>query len=106
MLKPPLTATCDWALPVSDTECGLPAPVSVNWIAALFVPAVVGLNATDTLQKLEAASVAPVQLSAVISNCFGFRPLSATVLMSMLALPVLRIRKFLLADVTPTFTNP
>ena len=64
------------AFPDSDTvcRCGACRPVSVTSSNAVRRPAAVGVNVTVMVQLAAAASVAPVQVSALVVKLNGFAP--------------------------------
>jgi hypothetical protein len=73
-------------VPVSGTDCGLRAALSVKLKLAERVPGAVGEKVIETLQLAPAASVSPEQpsLTSVKSSVFG----TAALLMNSDALPL------------------
>ena len=64
-------------VPVKLTVCGLVLALSVKVSEALRVPVADGVNVTLTVQVLLGASVAPVQVSALLAKALAFVPPSA-----------------------------
>ena len=76
-------------VPLKVTVCGLPLALSVKTSEALKLPVVAGVNVTLTAQVMVGATVAPVQVSALLAKSLGFVPPIAAVEMFRLLVPVL-----------------
>ena len=61
-------------VPVSPTDWGLPAALSVNCSDAASAPVTLGVNVTLTKQLALTATVAPLQLLAVIEKLPALAP--------------------------------
>lgn len=92
--------------PARFTDCGLPVALSVNKSAALSGPLLVGLKVTPTTQVPVGTTVAPEQASALFAKSLGFAPLTITVVMLKLAVPLLVTVKFCAPLVFPTVWFP
>lgn len=76
-------------VPVRGAVCGLPAALSVKFNTALRLAAAAGVKVTETVQVLLGATVAPVQVSALLLKSVGFVPPIHTVVTVRLAVPEL-----------------
>jgi len=90
-LKPGADKTTTGAVPVplKATVCGLLEALSVKFSEALRLPVADGANVTLTVQVLLGVTVAPVQVSALLTTSLAFVPLIVTVEMVRLAVPLL-----------------
>ena len=75
-------------VPVSPTDCGLPGALSVNVNDAVSAPVALGVNVTLTEQVALTATIAPLQLLALIAKSKELAPLTPTPLIDRLALPL------------------
>ena len=76
-------------VPVTFTICGLPLALSVKLNEALRLPVADGVNVTPAVQVALGATVAPVQVSALLAKSLAFVPPSVTAEIDRLAVPVL-----------------
>jgi hypothetical protein len=76
-------------VPLKLTTCGLLGAMSVKFSEALRLPVADGVNVTLTVQVLSGATMAPVQVSALLAKSLKFVPLIVTVKMVSLLVPVL-----------------
>jgi len=74
--------------PESPTDCGLLGELSVNCKDAASAPVVLGVKVTLTEHVALTATVAPLQLLALIAKSPALAPLTATALIVRAALPL------------------
>jgi hypothetical protein len=75
-------------VPVSGTECGLPAAFDTTLTAAVFAPRLVGLNATTKTQLATGVRLAPQPLLTHM-NSVASGPVSVMLVMSRVIAPLL-----------------
>src|SRR5712692_310455 len=88
-------------VPVRPMLCGLPAALSVKFNAAFSAPDTLGVNFALTEHMAVGATVAPVQVSALVAKSAALVPPTATVLIVRLALPLFVIVTLIAALVVP-----
>src|SRR6187551_2504888 len=76
-------------VPESATVCGLLGASSAKESEALRAPVALGLNVTLTVQVALTATVAPVQVSALLAKSPAFVPVRETEVTCRLVLPLL-----------------
>ena len=82
-------ATGSVPVPVRLTVCGLPGALSANDKVAARAPVAVGVKVTLTVQVPFWATLAPVQVSALVAKSPGLVPPRLSVLMLSVAVPLL-----------------
>jgi hypothetical protein len=93
-------------VPPKVIACGLLEALSVRFSEALRLPLADGVNATITVQVSLGVTVAPVQVSALLTKSLAFVPLIVAVEMVRMSVPLLVMVSVRGALEAPTGAGP